>query len=164
MATNNANFNENDRKQLYEINDTVKLLVEEVKPLKNEIERTNRKAKRLEIENERLKKSFNLSLFKINALEQYGRREKIYVIPESKNNQDDKEEIVLKTAKSLNVDLQPCEIQRAYQLGKKTTNNISKPRPIIVRFMSHKKRNKILFANQILKKRKNFHKYLLRRI
>ena len=50
---NNANFNENDRKRLYEINNTVKLLVEEVKSLKNEIvERTNRKAKRLEIENE----------------------------------------------------------------------------------------------------------------
>ena len=67
---NNANFNENDRKPLYEINNTVKLLVEEVKFLKNEIERTNRKAKRLEIENERLKKSVNLSLFKIDALEQ----------------------------------------------------------------------------------------------
>ena len=66
---NNANFNENDRKRLYEINNTVKLLVEEVKSLKNEIERTNCKAKRIEIENERLKKSVNLSLFKIDALE-----------------------------------------------------------------------------------------------
>ena len=55
---------------MYEINNTVKLLVEEVKSLKNEIERTNRKAKRLEIENERLKKSVNLSLLKIDALEQ----------------------------------------------------------------------------------------------
>ena len=64
-----TNFNENDRKRLYEINNTVKLLVEEVKSLKTEIERTNRKAKRLEIENERLKKSVNLSLFKIDALE-----------------------------------------------------------------------------------------------
>ena len=36
---NNANFNENDRKRLYEINNTVKLLVEEVKSLKNEIEK-----------------------------------------------------------------------------------------------------------------------------
>ena len=155
---NNANFNENDRKRLYEINNTVKLLVEEVKSLKNEIERTNRKAKRLEIENERLKKSVNLSLFKIDALEQYGRREnlRIHGIPESKNNQDDGEEIVLKIAKSLNVDLQPCEIQRAHRLGKKTTNNISKPRPIIVRFISHKKRNKILFAKSNLKKTQEF--------
>ena len=161
---NNANFNENDRKRLYEINNTVKLLVEEVKSLKNEIERTNRKAKRLEIENERLKKSVNLSLFKIDALEQYGRREnlRIHGIPESKNNQDDGEEIVLKIAKSLNVDLQSCEIQRAHRLGKKTTNNISKPRPIIVRFISHEIR--FYLQNQTLKKRKNFHKYSLRRI
>ena len=113
--TNNANFNENDRKRLYEINNTVKLLVQEVKSLKNEIEKINRKAKRLEIENERLKKSVNLSLFKIDALEQYDRREntRIHGIPESKNNQDEGKEIVLKIAKSLNVDLQPCEIQRA---------------------------------------------------
>ena len=125
---NNANFNENDRKRLYEINNTAKLLVEEIKSLKNEIERINRKARPLEIENERLKKLVNLSLFKIDALEQYGRREnlKIHGIPESKNNQDDGEEFILKIAKSLNVDLQPCEIQRAHRLGKKTTNNISK--------------------------------------
>ena len=99
---------------MYEINNTVKLLVEEVKSLKNKIERTNRKARRIEIENEneRLKKSVNLSLFKIDALEQYGRREnlRIHGIPESKNNQDDGEQIVLKIAKSLNVDLQPYEI------------------------------------------------------
>ena len=36
---NNANFNENDRKRLYEINDTIKLLAKEVKSLKNEMER-----------------------------------------------------------------------------------------------------------------------------
>ena len=143
---------------MYEINDTIKLLVEEVKSLKNEIKRTNRKAKRLEIENERLKKSVNLSLFKIDALERYGRREnlRIHGISESKNNQDDGEEIVLKIAKSLNVDLQPCEIQRAHRLGKKTINNISKPRPIIVRFTFHKKRNKILFAKSHLKKIQEF--------
>ena len=81
---------------------------------------------------------------------------RIHGIPESKNNQDDGEEIVLKIAKSLNVDLQPCEIQRAHRLGKKTTNNISKPRPIIVRFISHKKRNKILFAKSNLKKTQEF--------
>ena len=81
---------------------------------------------------------------------------RIHGIPESKNNQDDGEEIVLKIAKSLNVDLQPCEIQRAHRLGKKTINNISKPRPIIVRFISHKKRNKILFAKSNLKKTQEF--------
>ena len=154
----NANFNENDGKRLYEINNTVKLLVEEVKSLKNEIERTNRKEKRLEIENERLKNSVNLSLFKIDALEQYGRRKnlRIHGTPESKNNQDDGEEIVLKIAKSLNVDLQTCEIQTANRLGKKTIKNISKPRPIIVQFISHRKRNKILFAKSNLKKTQEF--------
>ena len=155
---NNANFNEIDRKQLYEINNTVKLLVEEVKSLKNEIERTNHKAKHLEIKNERLKKSVNLSLFKIDALEQYGRCEnlRIHGIPESKNNQDLGEEIKLEIAKSLNVDLQSCEIQRAHRPRKKTTNNISKTRPIIVRFISHKKQNKILFAKSNLKNARIF--------
>ena len=62
----------------------------------------------------------------------------------------------MKIAKSLNVDLQSCEIQRAHRLGKKTTNNISKPRPNIVQFISHKKRNKISFAKSNLKKTQEF--------
>ena len=143
---NNANFNKNDRKRLYEINDTVKLLVEEVKFLKTEIERTNRKAKRLEIENERLKKSVNLSLFKIDALK----------LPESKNNQDDGEEIVLKIAKLLNVDLQLCEIQRAHRLGKKPPRVFQNQDQLL--YDSSLTKNEIRFysQNQILKNARIF--------
>ena len=143
---------------MYEINDTIKLLVEEVKSLKNEIERTNRKAKRLEIENERLKKSVNLSLFKIDALEQYGRREnlRIHGIPESKNNQDDGEEIVLKIAKSLNVDLQPCEIQRAHRLGKKPPIAFQNQDQLLYDSFLTKNELRFYSQNQILKNARIF--------
>ena len=48
---NEKSFNKDDRKQLYEINDIVKTMVEEIKMLKTQLERSNSKVKRLEIEN-----------------------------------------------------------------------------------------------------------------
>ena len=68
-------FNEDDRKQLYEINDIVKTLVEEIKMLKTQLESSSSKVKRLEIENAQLKQTANLTLYKLDSLEQYGRRE-----------------------------------------------------------------------------------------
>ena len=61
-------FNEDDRKQLYEINDVVKTMVKEIKMLKTQLERSNSKVKRLEIENAQLKQTANLTL---DSLEQY---------------------------------------------------------------------------------------------
>ena len=60
------------------------------------------------IENARLKRATNLTLFKLDALEQYGRREnlRIYGVPETNNNNDDGEDVVLRIAKFLQIDLQ----------------------------------------------------------
>ena len=52
-------FNEDDGKQLYEIDDIVKTMVEEIKILKTQLERSNSKVKRLEIENAQLKQTAN---------------------------------------------------------------------------------------------------------
>ena len=59
--------------------------------------------------------------FAITALEQYGRREnlRIYGVPETNNNNDDGEDVVLRIAKFLQIDLQGMDIQRAHRLGKK---------------------------------------------
>ena len=53
----NSAFNEEDRKQLHEVNDLIKTLVQEVKTLKEDLKVSNLKVKNLEIENARLKKS-----------------------------------------------------------------------------------------------------------
>ena len=42
-------FNEDDKKQLYEINDIVKTLVEKIKMLKTQLESNKLKVKRLEL-------------------------------------------------------------------------------------------------------------------
>ena len=93
----NSAFNEEDRKQLQEINDLIKSLVQEVKTLKEDLKVSNLNVKNLEIENARLKQATNLTLLKLDALEQYGRREnlRIYGVPEINNNNDDREDVVL---------------------------------------------------------------------
>ena len=153
-------FNEDDKKQLHEINDLIKTLVQEVKTLKEDLKVSNLKVKNLEIENARLKKATNLTLFKLDALDQYSPREnlRIYGVPETNNNNDDGEDVVLRIAKFLQIDLQGMYIyiQRAHRLGKKTNNKERKLRPVIARFVSFKKRNEILSAKCKLKNSAEF--------
>ena len=94
----------------------------------------------------------------MDALEQYGRREnlRIYGVPETNNNNDDGEDVVLRNAKFLQIDLKGMDIQRAHRLGKKTKYIERKPRPVIARFASFKKRNEILFAKSKLKNSAEF--------
>ena len=77
-------------------------------------------------------------MYKLDELEQYGRREnlRIYNVPEEQDENDDGEKIVLKIAKELKIELHKSDIQRAHRLGKPG----NKPRPIIARFISYKKR------------------------
>ena len=139
-------------------------MAKEIKMLKTQLERSKSKVKRLEIENPQLKQTANLTLYKLDFLEQYGRREnlRIHHVPknkikkENKKAIDDGEEIILKVAKCLNVNLQSSDIQRPHRLCKKRLNS-EKPRSIIVRFVSYKKRNEILFAKS---KQKNSQEFL----
>ena len=96
--------------------------------------------------------SVNLSLFKIDALEQYGRCEnlRIHGIPESKNDQDE-EEIKLKIAKLLNFDLQLCEIQRAHRLGKKPPITFQKQDQLFYDSSLTKNEIRFYLQNQTLK-------------
>jgi len=150
----NTSFNEEDRRELHENNNMIKILIEEVKMVKEELESSNRKVKLLELENANLKKTVNLTLYKIDALEQYGRRENLrfHGIPENTtDSNDDGEEMVLSIAKALNIKLDTKDIQRAHRIGKKPDKVQSKPRPIIARFISFKKRNEVLYAKSKLK-------------
>ena len=79
----------------------------------------------------------------------------IHGFPESNDISDDGEKVVLKVAEYLEIQLQANDIQRAHRLGKKTSD-MKKPRPVIVRFVSYKKRNEILFAKSKLKNNQNF--------
>ena len=89
--------------------------------LKTHLESSNSKVKRLEIENDQLKQTVNLTLYKLDSLKQYGCREnlRIHNVQENKETIDNGEEIILKVAKCLNVNLQSTNIQRAHRQGEK---------------------------------------------
>ena len=91
-------------------------------------------------ENEKLKQAFNLNIYKIDELEQYGRREnlRIHGVPESNSKADDGEWVLFIIAEELDIDFNERDIQRAHRLGKKPklTSNVNsqqkvKSRPII---------------------------------
>ena len=72
-----SGFNDEDRQQLIEINVTIKKLVEEVECLKEEVEENKLKYEEIKTENEKLNQIVNTAFFKVDELEQYGRRENI---------------------------------------------------------------------------------------
>ena len=104
-----SGFNEEDKQQHTEINVTIKKLVEEVEYLKEEVEENKLKYEEIKTENEKLKQIVNTTFFKVDELEQYGRRENIRIlgVAERTDERDDGEEAVTKVAKALNVELNP---------------------------------------------------------
>jgi len=147
----NSSFTENDRLKLIEINTTVKTMLMEVNCLKNELQKSKEEIKTIKIENERLKQALNLNIINLDALEQYNRRENIRIHGVSEeSNVDDGEKVISNVAKALNIELEDRDIQRAHRLGKRKSIN-AKPRPVIVRFASYKKRNEFLYSKSKLK-------------
>ena len=61
---------------------------------------------------------------------------------------DDGEKLILKIAKDLNMKLKDSDIQRAHQQGRKRINPNSRPRPIIISFVSFKKEMNSFLLNQ----------------
>ena len=79
------------------------------------------KLKKLQHENGVLKQAMDLSVTKLDELEQYGRRENIRIhgVREKNGNKDDGEEALLDLAKQLKIELNPNDVQRVHSLGKK---------------------------------------------
>ena len=154
-----SGFNDEDRQQLTEINLTIKKLVEEVEYLKKEVEESKLKYEEIKTENEKLKQIVNTTFFKVDELEQYGRRENIRIlgVAERNDERDDGEEVVTNVAKALNVELNPeLDIQRVHRLGKKKKGPKAKPWPVIVRFASYKTRMEFMYKKSKLKVHPNF--------
>ena len=59
-------------------------------------------------------------------------------------------------AEDLNIELKDSDIQRAHLLGRKKINPNSRSRPIIIRFVSFKKRNEFFFAKSKLRNLKQY--------
>ena len=127
VVNNENSFNEDDRKNLNEVNNTMKLLLQEIQEIKNELSESKEKLKKLQHQSGVLKQAMNLSVTKMDKLEQYGRRENIRIhgVREKNGNKDDGEEVLLDLAKQLKIELNFNDVQRVHRLGKKKVNYVS---------------------------------------
>ena len=99
----------------------MKKLESQVHELKAKLNDNNEEMVKLKAENIKLEQALSLNMFNVDALVQYGRRKnfRIHGRPESKEKQNDGENIVFELAKEFNIELKNCDIQRAHRLGKK---------------------------------------------
>ena len=99
----------------------------------------------------------NLNTLQLDDMQQYNRIEniRVYGVQEAKSSKDDGDTVILNVAKTLGVNLRPADIQRARRLGKEK-KNVEKPRPIILRFVSNKKRNELFYKKSELKKSEDY--------
>ena len=148
-SSNTEQFGEDEKRKISEIHDIVTGLKDEIKVLKKELLETKQELKEIKDKNKKIKQSLNINIYKQDELEQYGRREnlRIYGVPETTSGRDDGENVIFKIAETLKINLKQYDIQRAHRLGKPK----NKPRPIIVRFLSYKKRCEFLHAKSKLK-------------
>ena len=138
-----------------------------MKILKFELSQAKKEIVQVKKENERLKQAINLNIFANDDLDQYNRREniRIYGVPEISGKKDDGEDVLFQIAEELNIELDEWDIQRCHRLGKKLFSNDKtnvgsyskkKPRPIIERLLSFKKRNEFLFSKSKMKASEKF--------
>ena len=159
----NSRFNDDDRQQLKEINETIKKLVlNEIRDLKSELAQNKKELKDIKMENAKLKQALNVNIFSTDAIDQYGRRTNIRIhgVPKNTTEKDDGEEIVKEIAMELGIKLQDWDVQRAHRLGRKRPNSTRKPRPINARFLNHKTRTHILKEKSKLKKISKIPQYI----
>ena len=103
-AYSSVNFTIEDRNELKDINLTLKELASEINTLRKALDYSKIEINKVKVENSRLKQIVNINLYKIDDLEQYGRREnmRIHGIPESTDSvDDDGEKVILKRQKIL---------------------------------------------------------------
>ena len=147
-----AGFSLEDREKLTAILESMKSIETQVQRLNKKLDTNTKEIGKLKNENIKLKQALSLAVYNVDALEQYGRRENIRIhgVAEKLNsNKDDGEEVVANIAAELGIDINECDIQRAHRLGKKKNSPGGKPRQIIARFISYKKRNELLHAKKI---------------
>ena len=101
-------------------------------------------------------------MFCLDELEQHGHRENIRIhgIPESNNSADNGEKFLRTIAEDLLIELNDHDIKRVHRLGRKKKSTQAKPRTIIARFVSYRKRNQFMYTKSKLSDSTNFLKKL----
>ena len=93
---------------------------------------------------DKLSNELNQSVLKVDELEQYDRRNSLRLSLNTKEEDaENTDEIVMNVAKKLGVDIECNDISRSHRVGRSG----SKPRPILVKFVSYRMREK-LYSNR----------------
>ena len=89
---------------------------------------------------DKLSNELNQSVLKVDELEQYDRRNSLRLSLNTKEEDaENTDEIVMNVAKKLGVDIECSDISRSHRVGRPG----SKPRPILVKFVSYRMREKL---------------------
>ena len=125
--------------------DHFKRLSEEIKTLREDlslqVKELNSAVELLKKQNTEKDRVIEALTTQVNSLDQYGRNKNIEIANIEEKRGEDIEEIVLKLAEKLDVELAAHEIEGAHRLP---TRNADKVSPIIVQFASRKKRDQFL--------------------
>lgn len=122
-----------------------------VSELKTTIDRNTEVIKQLELSlqerDTKIMKLEQLLCEKTDSLEQYQRRQclRIFGIPEM--DAEDTDKIAIDVASKIGIKLETCDIDRSHRVGRKA----DRPRPVIVKFVSYRKRREVFQNKKQLK-------------
>lgn len=86
--------------------------------------------------------------YKLDDLEQYQRRQCLRIFGVGENNGEDTDVLAISVAEKVGVDLSLADIDRSHRVGRRDEN---RPRPIIVKFASYRKRSEVFRNKRKLK-------------
>ncbi|XP_026289139.2 protein unc-13 homolog C-like [Frankliniella occidentalis] len=132
----------------------ITLISECLKPVKTEITRLTKEVEDLQVEVLNLSKDISQKDKKIEELEgrleeheQYSRRNNLRIFGVTESPKENTDDLVVKVAKKINVDIDVSQIDRSHRIGKPGSN----PRPIIVKFIGYGPRQAMFRAKKALK-------------
>ena len=150
-------FKVNEESKISEIKVTESLdaLSKKIDELETEIKNKDEKIQLLENRVEILEEEKESQGKEIDDLEQYSRRNYLFLHGVVETNAECTDDIIIKTcAEELGIDVKQEDLDRSHRLGKVKRND-NKPRPIIVKFARYAVRNKV-FSNKKKLKVKNY--------
>ena len=135
-------------------NNYFKIIINEIKVVQDLTIRLNA----VEVENTNLRTEIDKLKTRVDDQEQRSRNECLLVHGMDESDEEDTDEVVLNIIKdNLNIEIDSTDIVRSHRLGPKKRSQIntratpSRPRPIIIRFLSFKKRQVVYKAKSLLK-------------
>lgn len=88
---------------------------------------------------------------KVDELEQYQRRQCLRIFGVEEQEAEDTDKLVMEVGKRIGVDVNVMDIDRSHRIGRRDVGN-DRPRPIIVKFVSYRKRSEVFKNKRLLKK------------